>query len=74
MNVPIGSQWHIIIHVVPITVQAIKFNEEHSHGSLVALAIAIIAIFAAVNFSKVHSTFYIVHVHESKFNVPHMQY
>ena len=34
-------------------VQAIKYNEEHSHGSLVALAIAIIAIFAAVNFNKV---------------------
>ena len=33
--------------------QAIKFSEEHSHGSLVALAIAIIAIFAAVNFNKV---------------------
>ena len=33
--------------------QAIKYNEEHSHGSLVALAIAIIAIFAAVNFNKV---------------------
>ena len=56
-----------IIHV-PITLQAIKFNEEHSHGSLVALAIAIIAIFAAVNFNKVHFTLciYIVHVHESK--------
>ena len=35
--------------------QAIKYNEEHSHGSLVALAIAIIAIFAAVNFNKVQS-------------------
>lgn len=56
-----------IIHN-PITLQAIKFNEEHSHGSLVALAIAIIAIFAAVNFNKVRFTLciYIVHVHESK--------
>ena len=33
--------------------QAIKYNEEHSHGSLVALAIAIFAIFATVNFNKV---------------------
>ena len=41
-------------HVIR-TIQTIKFNEEHSHGSLVALAIAIIAIFAAVNFNKVLS-------------------
>ena len=40
-------------HVIR-TIQTIKFNEEHSHGSLVALAIAIIAIFAAVNFNKVY--------------------
>ena len=34
-------------------VHVMQFSEEHSHGSLVALAIAIIAIFAAVNFNKV---------------------
>jgi hypothetical protein len=39
---------------VTFIVEAIKYNEEHSHGSLVALAIAIIAIFAAVNFNKIY--------------------
>ena len=42
---------------VVIVLQAIKYNEEHSHGSLVALGIAIIAIFAAVNFNKVYITY-----------------
>ena len=41
------------VRPVVIVLQAIKYNEEHSHGSLVALGIAIIAIFAAVNFNKV---------------------
>ena len=52
---------HACIHLLSLLrycmflMQAIKFSEEHSHGSLVALAIAIIAIFAAVNFNKVIS-------------------
>ena len=47
-----------VCHVMTMIVcfQSIKYNEEHSHGSLVALAIAITAIFAAVNFNKVYLT------------------
>lgn len=39
---------------ITFNIQALKYNEEHSHGSLIALAIALIAIFAAVNYNKIY--------------------
>lgn len=51
LSVSGSEDTHITVN---FSVEAIKFNEEHSHGSLVALAIAIIAIFAAVNFNKIY--------------------
>jgi hypothetical protein len=50
-SLPGSQDSHITL---TFSVQAIKYNEEHSHGSLVALGIAIVAIFAAVNFNKIY--------------------